>query len=127
MPSGTALALLKTLDFCDPQSPFGGIGLAETRPAGSGAPTGRGTTDGAAGTVTIYYSSNLTDIVEGGTGKFATANGAGNLTNSDIFVNPPMTTPDPGTGDIEPGLWKVFRSSQSGYTQRLLGGKASAR
>lgn len=60
---------------------------------------GRGTTAAAAGTVTIYYSSNLTYIVEGGTGKFATATGAGILTTEDIFVNPPMT-PDPGTGEI---------------------------
>jgi len=41
----------------------------------------------------------LTYIVEGGTGKFATATGAGILTTEDIFVNPPMT-PDPGTGEI---------------------------
>jgi hypothetical protein len=50
-------------------------------------------------TVTIYYTSNLSYLVEGGTGPFATETGDGNLTVSDIFVNP-GTAPYPGTGEI---------------------------
>ena len=49
--------------------------------------------------VTIDFNSNLSYAVEGGTGPFATAKGTGNLTASDIIVNPSGTTFS-GTGDI---------------------------
>jgi hypothetical protein len=49
---------------------------------------------------TIYFNSNLSYVVEGGTGKFSTETGNGNLTFSDIIVNPPISPPDPGTGEV---------------------------
>jgi hypothetical protein len=49
---------------------------------------------------TVYFNSNLSYVVEGGTGKFSTETGNGNLTFSDIIVNPPMNPPDPGTGEV---------------------------
>jgi len=56
-------------------------------------------------TLTIYYSKNLTYVVEGGTGPFATEKGTGNLTTSDIVVatgSPPL----PVTGQINmTGIW----------------------
>jgi hypothetical protein len=50
-------------------------------------------------TVTLFLSSNLTYLVEGGTGKFATETGTGNMAVSTIFVNP-MGGVLPGTGEI---------------------------
>jgi hypothetical protein len=49
--------------------------------------------------MTLFLSSNLTYLVEGGTGKFATETGAGNMAVSTIFVNP-SGSPIPGTGQI---------------------------
>jgi hypothetical protein len=49
--------------------------------------------------VTIDFNSNLSYAVEGGTGPFATAKGNGNLTASDIIVNPSGTTFS-GTGEF---------------------------
>jgi hypothetical protein len=49
--------------------------------------------------VTLFLSSNLAYLVEGGTGKFATETGAGNMAVSSIFVNP-SGSPIPGTGEI---------------------------
>ncbi len=51
-------------------------------------------------TSTLYYSTNLTYVVEGGTGPFATETGTGNITTSNIFVSGGSTTPIPGTGEI---------------------------
>ena len=96
MSSGTALALLKTLDFCDPQSPFRRHQSRRDSPRVQRCSRGARYDCRGPPEQLRSYSSNLTDIVEGGNGKFATAKGAGNLTNSDIFVNPPMTPPDPG-------------------------------
>jgi hypothetical protein len=50
-------------------------------------------------TVTLFLSSNLAYLVEGGTGKFATETGTGNMSVSSIFVNP-TGSPIPGTGEI---------------------------
>jgi len=50
-------------------------------------------------TVTLFLTSNLTYLVEGGTGKFATETGTGNMAVSSIFVNP-TGSPIPGTGEI---------------------------
>jgi hypothetical protein len=49
--------------------------------------------------VTLFLTSNLTYLVEGGTGKFATATGTGNMAVSSIFVNP-TGSPISGTGEI---------------------------
>ena len=49
--------------------------------------------------VTLFVSSNLAYIVEGGTGKFLTETGTGNMVVSSIFVNP-TGSPIPGTGEI---------------------------
>jgi hypothetical protein len=50
-------------------------------------------------TPTLFLTSNLTYLVEGGTGKFATETGTGNMAVSTIFVNP-TGSPIPGTGQI---------------------------
>jgi hypothetical protein len=50
-------------------------------------------------TYTYYYSTNLTYVVEGGTGPFATETGTGNITTSNIFVFS-VSTPIPGIGEI---------------------------
>jgi hypothetical protein len=50
-------------------------------------------------TPTLFLTSNLTYLVEGGTGKFATETGTGNMAVSTIFVNP-TGNPIPGTGEI---------------------------
>jgi hypothetical protein len=76
MPSGTAVALLKTLDFCDPLSPFRRHRSRRDSPRVQRCPRGRGTTAARPPEQLRSYSSNLTDIVEGGNGKFATAKGA---------------------------------------------------
>jgi hypothetical protein len=49
---------------------------------------------------TIYFNSNLSYVIEGGTGKFSSETGDGNLTFSDIIVNPPMTPPFSGSGEV---------------------------
>ena len=49
--------------------------------------------------MTLFLTSNLTYLVEGGTGKFATETGTGNMAVSSIFVNP-TGNPIPGTGEI---------------------------
>ena len=48
---------------------------------------------------TLDFNSNLSYAVEGGIGPFATETGNGNLTASDIIVNPTGTT-FLGTGEI---------------------------
>jgi hypothetical protein len=50
-------------------------------------------------TLTIFFNSNLSYAVEGGTGPFATETGNGNLTTSDILVNP-GSLPFAGTGQF---------------------------
>jgi len=50
-------------------------------------------------TDTSDYSTNLTYVVEGGTGPFATETGTGNITTSNIFVIS-GSTPIPGIGEI---------------------------
>jgi hypothetical protein len=50
-------------------------------------------------TVTLFLTSNLTYLVEGGTGKFLTETGTGNMAVSTILVNP-SGSPIPGTGQI---------------------------
>jgi len=50
-------------------------------------------------TVTLFLTSNLTYLVEGGTGNFANETGTGNMAVSTIFVNPSGST-IPGTGEI---------------------------
>jgi hypothetical protein len=49
--------------------------------------------------ITAVFDSNLSYDVEGGTGPFATETGNGNLTASDVIVNP-STMPFSGTGEI---------------------------
>ena len=49
--------------------------------------------------ITLDFNSNLSYAVEGGTGPFATETGNGNLTASDIIVNP-TALPFLGTGEI---------------------------
>jgi hypothetical protein len=49
--------------------------------------------------ITLSLTSNLTYLVEGGTGKFATETGTGNMAVSSIFVNP-TSSPISGTGQI---------------------------
>jgi hypothetical protein len=49
--------------------------------------------------IMIAFDTNLSFDVEGGTGPFATETGNGNLTASDIIVNP-STIPFSGTGEI---------------------------
>lgn len=50
-------------------------------------------------TSTVYYSSNLTYVIEGGTGPYATETGVGNIAASNIFVLG-GGTPAPGIGEI---------------------------
>jgi hypothetical protein len=50
-------------------------------------------------TVTLFLSSNLNFMVEGGSGKFASETGTGNMSISTILVNP-TSTPYSGTGEI---------------------------
>jgi hypothetical protein len=50
-------------------------------------------------TDTFYFSTNLTYVVEGGTGPFATETGTGNITTSNIFVNS-SSPPISGIGEI---------------------------
>jgi hypothetical protein len=49
--------------------------------------------------VTLFLTENLTYLVEGGTGKFLTETGTGNMSISGIFVNP-VSNPIAGTGEI---------------------------
>jgi hypothetical protein len=49
--------------------------------------------------ITFFLTSNLAYVAEGGTGKFLTETGAGNLSVSSIFVNP-MGSSFSGTGEI---------------------------
>jgi hypothetical protein len=50
-------------------------------------------------TVTLFLSMNLAYLVEGGTGPFLTETGTGNISVTDIIVNP-GSPPIPGTGAI---------------------------
>jgi hypothetical protein len=50
-------------------------------------------------TVTLFLSNNLTFIAEGGTGRFLTETGTGNMAVSSIFVNPSGPSIS-GTGEI---------------------------
>jgi len=50
-------------------------------------------------TVTLFLSSNLNFMVEGGSGKFASETGTGNMSISTILVNP-TSIPYSGTGEI---------------------------
>jgi hypothetical protein len=50
-------------------------------------------------TPTLFLTSNLTYLVEGGTGRFLTETGTGNMAVSSIFANP-TGSPIPGTGEI---------------------------
>jgi hypothetical protein len=50
-------------------------------------------------TVTLFLSNNLTYVAEGGTGKFSSETGTGNMSVSSIFVNP-TGSPISGTGEI---------------------------
>jgi len=49
--------------------------------------------------ITLFLATNLAYTVEGGTGKFLTETGAGNMSVSSIFVNP-TGSPISGTGEI---------------------------
>jgi len=51
-------------------------------------------------TITLFYNSNWSYVVEGGTGPFATETGNGNITASTIIVNPPSSLPYSATGQF---------------------------